>query len=131
MSFNAFIKIVNESNHKPNKLWVDQERELYNKLMQEWLDNNDILMCSTNSEGKSVSNDRFIKILKAKIYKKITVNNNKSYLSYLNKLVDQYNNNYHHSVGKKHVNAGYSALTEKLKRIMKLLNLKLMIESEL
>ena len=21
---NAFIKIVNESNHKPNKLWVDQ-----------------------------------------------------------------------------------------------------------
>ena len=131
MSFNAFIKIVNESNHKPNKLWVDQERELYNKLMQEWLDNNDILMCSTNSEGKSVSNDRFIKILKAKIYKKITVNNNKSYLSYLNKLVDQYNNNYHHSVGKKQVNAGYSALTEKLKRIMKLLNLKLMIESEL
>ena len=131
MSFNAFIKIVNESNHKPNKLWVDQERELYNKLMQEWLDNNDILMCSTNSEGKSVSNDRFIKILKAKIYKKITVNNNKSYLSYLNKLVDQYNNNYHHSVGKKQVNAGYSALTEKLKRIMKLLNLKLIIESEL
>ena len=131
MSFNAFIKIVNKSNHKPNKLWVDQERELHNKLMQEWLDNNDILMCSTNSEGKSVSNDRFIKILKAKIYKKITVNNNKSYLSYLNKLVDQYNNNYHHSVGKKQVNAGYSALTEKLKRIMKLLNLKLMIESEL
>ena len=23
---NAFIKIVNESNHKPNKLWVDQGR---------------------------------------------------------------------------------------------------------
>ena len=99
--------------------------------MQEWLDKNDILMCSTHNEGKSVSNDRFIKILKAKIYKKITVNNNKSYLSYLNKLVDQYNNTYHHSVGEKHVNAGYSALTKKLKRIMKLLNLKLMIESEL
>ena len=39
---NAFIKIVNESNRKPNKLWVDQEREFYNKPMQEWLDNNDI-----------------------------------------------------------------------------------------
>ena len=23
---NAFIKIVNESNRKPNKLWVDQEK---------------------------------------------------------------------------------------------------------
>ena len=29
---NAFIKIINESNHKPNKLWVDQGREFYNKL---------------------------------------------------------------------------------------------------
>ena len=42
--FNAFIKIVNESNRKPNNVWVDQGREFYNKLMQEWLDNNDILM---------------------------------------------------------------------------------------
>ena len=29
---NAFIKIVNESNRKPNKLSVDQGREFYNKL---------------------------------------------------------------------------------------------------
>ena len=34
---NAFIEIVSESNRKPNKLWVDQGRELYNKLMQKWL----------------------------------------------------------------------------------------------
>ena len=32
---NVFIKIVNESNRKPNKLWVDQGREFFNKLMQE------------------------------------------------------------------------------------------------
>ena len=49
---NAFIKIVNESNRKPNKLWVDQGREFYNKLMQEWLDDNDILMYPTHNEGK-------------------------------------------------------------------------------
>ena len=30
---NAFIEIVNESNPKPNKLWIDQGREFYNKLM--------------------------------------------------------------------------------------------------
>ena len=42
---NTFIEIVNESNSKPNKLWVDQGREFYNKLRQEWLDNNDVL-CS-------------------------------------------------------------------------------------
>ena len=67
---NAFMEIVNESNCKPNKLWVDQGREFYNKLMQEWLDNNDILMYSTHNEGNSVIAERFIKTLKAKIYKK-------------------------------------------------------------
>ena len=32
---NTFIEIVNESNRKRNRLWVDQGRELSNKLMQE------------------------------------------------------------------------------------------------
>ena len=50
----AFIEIVNESNHKPNKLWLDQGKEFYNKIIQEWLDNNDILMHSTDNEGKLV-----------------------------------------------------------------------------
>ena len=43
----------------------------------------------------------------------MTANNSKSYLSYLNKLADQCNNTYHHSVSKKPINADYSALTEK------------------
>ena len=67
---NAFIEIVNESNRKPNKLWVDQGRKLYNKLMQEWLQNNDIFMYSTHNEDKSVIAERFIKTLKARVYKK-------------------------------------------------------------
>ena len=36
---NGFIEIVNESKRKPNKLWVDQGREFYTKLMQKQLDN--------------------------------------------------------------------------------------------
>ena len=58
--------------------------------MQEWLDNNDILMYSTH-EGNSVIAERFIKTLKAKIYEKMTPNDSKSYFSYLIKLVDEYN----------------------------------------
>ena len=61
---------MKKSNQKPNKLWVDPSREFYNKLMQEWLDNNDILMYSTHNEGKLVITERSIKTLKAKIYKK-------------------------------------------------------------
>ena len=67
---NAFIEIVNESNRKPNKSWVDQGRKFYNKLMQKWLDNNNISMYSRHNEGKSVIGERFIKTLKAKIHKK-------------------------------------------------------------
>ena len=43
----------------------------------------------------------------------MTPNKNKSYLPYLNKLVDHYNNTYHHSINKKPINDDYSALTGK------------------
>ena len=47
---NAFMEILSESSCKPNKSWVDQGREFYSEFMQEWLDNNDILMYSTHNE---------------------------------------------------------------------------------
>ena len=115
---NALIEIVNESNCKPNKLWVDQEKELYNKLIQEWLDNN-ILMYTTHNKSKSIIAERLIKTLKAKIYQKITAINSKSYLSYLSKLVDQYNAIYLHSINKKPINADYFALTDKIETTSK------------
>ena len=60
--------------------------------MQEWLDNNNIPMYTIHNEGKSVIADRFIKTLKGKTHKRMTANDSKSYLSYFNELVDQYNN---------------------------------------
>ena len=68
----------------------------------------------TCNKGKSVTAERFIKTLKAKIYNKKTANDSISYLSYLSKLVDQYNNTYHHSINITLINADYSALTEKI-----------------
>ena len=44
----------------------------------------------------------------------MTVNDSKSYFSYLNKFVDQYSNTYVHSINRKPINADYSGLTEKL-----------------
>ena len=60
---NAFIEIVNESRRKTNKLWVYQGKESYNRFMLIWLGDN-ILMYSTNNEGKSVIAERFIKTFK-------------------------------------------------------------------
>ena len=82
--------------------------------MQEFLDNNDILMYSTHSKGNSVIAEGFIKTLKSKIYQKMTANDSKSYLPHLNKLVDQHNNIYHHSIKKKPIKADYSASTENI-----------------
>ena len=65
---NAFVEIVNESNRKPNKLWVDQGRQCYSKLMQEGLDTNDILTYSTHSDSKTVIAESFTKTVKSKIY---------------------------------------------------------------
>ena len=58
---NTYIEIVNESNLKLNKPLVDQGRELYNNLMQEWLVNNDILMHSTHNERQKVIAERLSK----------------------------------------------------------------------
>ena len=109
---NPFI-VVNESNRKPNKLWIVRGREFFNILMQEWLKNNDILMYSTHNEVKTVITERFIKTLKGKVYKKMTANDSQSYLLYFNKLVYQYNNTCNLSVNKKSINADYSPSTGK------------------
>ena len=45
-------------------------------------------MYSTHNEGTSIITERSINTLKTKIYKKITANDSKSHLAYLNKLVD-------------------------------------------
>ena len=35
---NAFQKIVNESNQKPNKIWLDKGSQFYNRSMKSWLE---------------------------------------------------------------------------------------------
>ena len=49
----------------------------------------------------------------------MTADDSNFYFPYLNKLVDQYNNTYHHSSNKKPLNADYSALTEKIETNLK------------
>ena len=35
---NTFQKILDESNHKPNKIWIDKGSEFYNRTMKSWLE---------------------------------------------------------------------------------------------
>ena len=56
---NAFKKILSDSTElhtkrKPNKIWVDQGSEFYNKYFKDFLKINNIEMYSTYNDGKSV-----------------------------------------------------------------------------
>ena len=46
---NAFQKILNESNQKPNKIWVNKGSQFYNNSFKKWLGDNGIEMYSTNN----------------------------------------------------------------------------------
>ena len=100
--------------NRPNKLWVDEGRRLYNNRFQKGLDDNDTLMYSTHNEGKSVVPEKFIRTLKGKTNKRMTGGNSRSYLYSTIKLADDYNNSYDQSIGKNTVDADYSALTEEI-----------------
>ena len=92
---NAFQIILKESNRKPNKTWVDKGSEFYNISFKKWLKNNDIEMYSTNNERKSVIAERFIRLLKNKIYKYMTSVSKNVYIDKLDDIVRKYNNAYH------------------------------------
>ena len=68
---NAFPKIISEV-RKPNKIWVDEGGQFYNKLFKRFLKINGIGMYSTYNEGKSVAGERLIRTLKSKIFKHMT-----------------------------------------------------------
>ena len=69
---NGFNKKLKQSNRKPNKIWVDQGSEFYNRVFKKCLSDIDIIMYSTFNEGKSIVAERFIRTLKNKLYKHIT-----------------------------------------------------------
>ena len=60
----AFQKILDDSNRKPNKIWIDKGSEFYNNSFKKWSKDNDIEMYSIHNEGKSVIAERFIRTFK-------------------------------------------------------------------
>ena len=78
-----FKRIFRKSNRKPNKIWVDKVSEFYNRSMKSWLEKNDMEMYSILNERKSVLAERFIRTLKNKIYKYMTLISKNVYIDKL------------------------------------------------
>ena len=105
---NAFQIKLKASNRRPNKIWVDKGSEFYNSSFKKWLKDNDIVMYSTNNEGKSVIAERFIRTLKNKIYKYMTSISKNVYIDKLDDVVKKYNNTYHTSIKMKPVDVKHN-----------------------
>ena len=99
----AFQKILDDSNRKPNKIWVDKGSEFYNSSFKKWLKDNDIEMYSIHNEGKSVVAERFIRTLKTKIYKYMTSISKNVYIDKLDNIVSECINTYHRKIKMKPV----------------------------
>ena len=95
---NGFQKISDDSNRKPNKIWVDKGSEIYNNSYKKWLKDKDIEMYLIHNEGKSVVAERFIRTLKTKIYKYRTLVSKNVYMDILDDIVGEYNNTYHRKI---------------------------------
>ena len=128
---NAFRKILKESDKKPNKMWVDKGSEFHNNYFKKWLKDNDIEMYSIQNERKSVVAEKFIRTLKAKIYKYMTAISKNVYIDKLDDMVNEYNNTYR-TIKMKPVAVKDNTYIdfEKEVLIIKIQNLKLVIMSE-
>ena len=88
---NAFQKILDESNRMPNKIWADKDSK-------SWLEKNGIEVYSAHNEGKSVVAERFLRALKNKIYKHMTLVSKNVYIDKLSDIAHKYNNAYHSTI---------------------------------
>ena len=95
---NALQKILDESNRKPNEMWIDRDSEFYNISMKSFLHKNIMERYSTHNEGKSVVGERFIKTLKNKIYKYMIPLSKNVYIDKLDDIVNKYNNTYQRTI---------------------------------
>ena len=95
---NAFQKNLDDSNRKPNKIWVDKGSEFYNRSVKSWLQDNDVVMYSAHNEGKSAVSERFIRTLKNTIYKYMTSVSKNVYIDKLDDMIDEFNNTHHRTI---------------------------------
>ena len=94
----AFRKIAKEFGRIPQHLWVDKGLEFYNKDVNSWLKENNIIMYSTYSEHKSVVVERFNRTLKEMMWKRFTAENTRNWIDMLDKLLHSYNNKVHSTI---------------------------------
>lgn len=92
---NAFEKIFSKYKRIPKKVQTDDGTEYFNANFKSFLRKKNIIHYSTSSDVKAAIAERFIRTLKAKIYKYFTAKKTLHYLQVLPKLIHGYNHRVH------------------------------------
>ena len=108
---NAFQKIISKG-RKPNKIWVDQGSEFYNKSFKDFLKINKIEMYSTYNEGKSVIAEKFIRTLKNKIFHHMTAVSKNVYFDVLDDILNKFNNTVRRTIKMKPIDVTFDSYAE-------------------
>ena len=125
---NAFQKIISKGR---KKIWVDQGSEFYNQYFKDFVKINNIEMYSTFNKGKSIVAERFIRTLKNKIFKHMTVISKNVYIDVLDDIVNKYNRTVHKTMKMKLIDVTDDSFVEYNEESnKKILNLKLVIMLE-
>ena len=108
---NAFQKIISKEK-KPNKIWIDQGSEFYNQSFKDFLKINNIEMYSTFNEGESVVAERFIRILKNKVFKHLSAISKNVCFDVLDDILNKYNNTIHRTIKMKPIEVTNNSFAE-------------------
>ena len=111
---NDLQEILQESNRKQSKIWVDKGSESYNRSMKSWLEKN------ANRNAFKTQWRKICccwKIYKNKIYKYMTSVSKNVYIDKLDDIVNKYNNTYHSTIKMKPVDVKSSTYIDSSKEI--------------
>jgi hypothetical protein len=93
----AIEQIIKKAKTQPNKIWVDEGTEFYNKDVKKTLGRSTSLY-STHGKAKAAIIERFNRTFKSMMYKRFTTNNNRKWLGLIDTLLEKYNNKKHKSL---------------------------------
>ena len=80
---------------------MDKGSDFYNRSNKSWLQDNDIEIYLTHNEGKPAVAERFIRTLKNKIYKYMTLMSKNMCMDKITDTVNEYNNTFHRTINLK------------------------------
>lgn len=115
----AMERILKRGEHIVKHLQTDDGKEYFNKVFKDMMKKYNINHYSTKSEKKAAIIERFNRTLKGAMYKMFSVRGKHVWYDVLTKLISDYNNTFHRTIGMKPVEVSKENEEEVLKSIKK------------